>query len=346
MTGCRAPGSPRGRPGVPDATGGRARGVALVEFLVAGMLVLLPLTFAVLELAQLGVARNALTYATFEAARAGSVRGASRADIAARRGRHQVLPRRRSQLRADPARALKDVEVETLPGMVLGHKNIPVNSVGCYVPGGKYPLVASAHMSVLTAKVAGVKRVVACAPPFKGAPARRSWSAMHLAGADEISRARRRAGDRGDGARHAEHRGGGHDGRPGQCLRRRGQAPAVTAASASTCSPGRPKRSSSRTTAGRRDLRDRPARPGRAWPELARDPAHQFGEARARPRSRRDRAQLQMLPTAEIAGQRLGRLRPGHRLRHVRRKWSPRPTHRVGARAGDDEAIPTISCGT
>ena len=64
--------------------------------------------------------------------------------------------------------SLRDVEIETLPGVVLGHRNIPVNSVGCYVPGGKYPMVASAHMSVLTAKVAGVKRVIACAPPFDG----------------------------------------------------------------------------------------------------------------------------------------------------------------------------------
>lgn len=82
--------------------------------------------------------------------------------------------------------ALKDVEVETLPGVVLGHKNIPVNSVGCYVPGGKYPLVASAHMTILTAKVAGVPRVIACAPPFQGKPAPAIVTAMHLAGADEI----------------------------------------------------------------------------------------------------------------------------------------------------------------
>src|SRR3977135_2661254 len=66
--------------------------------------------------------------------------------------------------------ALRDVEVETLPGVVLGHKNIPVNSVGCYVPGGKYPLVASAHMSVVTAKAAGVKRLIASAPPLGGKP--------------------------------------------------------------------------------------------------------------------------------------------------------------------------------
>lgn len=81
---------------------------------------------------------------------------------------------------------IHDVEIETLPGVVLGHKNIPVNSVCCYIPGGKYPLIASAHMSVLTAKVAGVKRVVACAPPFAGKPSNEIVAAMALAGADEI----------------------------------------------------------------------------------------------------------------------------------------------------------------
>lgn len=82
--------------------------------------------------------------------------------------------------------ALRDVEVETLPGVFLGHKNLPVRSVGCYVPGGKYPLLASAHMSVITAKVAGVERVVTCAPPFEGGPAPAIVAAQHLAGADEI----------------------------------------------------------------------------------------------------------------------------------------------------------------
>ena len=82
--------------------------------------------------------------------------------------------------------ALRDIEVETLPGVVLGHRNIPVNSVGCYVPGGKYPLLASAHMSVVTAKVAGCKRIITCAPPFEGKPAPAIVAAQHLAGADEI----------------------------------------------------------------------------------------------------------------------------------------------------------------
>jgi len=82
--------------------------------------------------------------------------------------------------------ALKDVEVETLPGVILGHRNIPVNAAGCYVPGGKYPLLASAHMSVITAKVAGVPRVITCAPPFRGKPAPAIVAAQVLAGADEI----------------------------------------------------------------------------------------------------------------------------------------------------------------
>jgi sulfopropanediol 3-dehydrogenase len=82
--------------------------------------------------------------------------------------------------------ALHDIEVETLPGVRLGHRNIPVASVGCYVPGGRYPMVASAHMSVLTAKVAGVKRVAACTPPLNGVPPAATVAAMALAGADEI----------------------------------------------------------------------------------------------------------------------------------------------------------------
>jgi sulfopropanediol 3-dehydrogenase len=81
---------------------------------------------------------------------------------------------------------IKDLEIETLPGVVLGHRNIPVNSVGCYIPGGRYPMVASAHMSVVTAKAAGVKRIISCAPPFAGKPHPAIVAAMHLGGADEI----------------------------------------------------------------------------------------------------------------------------------------------------------------
>ncbi|HEV2631287.1 MAG TPA: histidinol dehydrogenase [Pseudolabrys sp.] len=79
-----------------------------------------------------------------------------------------------------------DLEVETLPGVILGHKHIPVNSIGCYVPGGRYPMVASAHMSIVTARVAGVKRIIACAPPYKGGPHPAIVAAQHFGGADEI----------------------------------------------------------------------------------------------------------------------------------------------------------------
>ena len=95
----------------------------------------------------------------------------------------QAQIRRFAQAQKD---SLRDIEVETLPGIRLGHKNIPVASVGCYVPGGRYPMVASAHMSVLTAKVAGVKRVAACTPPLNGIPPAATVAAMAMGGADEI----------------------------------------------------------------------------------------------------------------------------------------------------------------
>src|SRR5246127_618528 len=80
----------------------------------------------------------------------------------------------------------RELEVETLPGVVLGHKHIPVNSIGCYVPGGRYPMVASAHMSIVTARVAGVGHITACTPPNQGGPHPETIAAMHLGGADEI----------------------------------------------------------------------------------------------------------------------------------------------------------------
>jgi len=95
----------------------------------------------------------------------------------------QTQVRNFAQIQRD---AVRDVEVETLPGVVLGHKNLPVNAVGCYVPGGKYPMVASAHMSVVTAKVAGVKRIITCAPPYQGKAATAIVAAQHLAGANDI----------------------------------------------------------------------------------------------------------------------------------------------------------------
>jgi sulfopropanediol 3-dehydrogenase len=95
----------------------------------------------------------------------------------------QAQIRRFAQAQRD---SMTDVEIETVPGVILGHKNIPVQSVGCYVPGGKFPMVASAHMSVLTASVAGVPRIVASAPPVNGEPYPAIVAAMHMAGAHEI----------------------------------------------------------------------------------------------------------------------------------------------------------------
>ena len=96
--------------------------------------------------------------------------------------------------------SMHDVEVETLPGVILGHKHIPVNSVGCYVPGGRYPMIASAHMSVLTAKVAGVKRIIASTPPISGEIPKETVAAMHFGGAHEIHHHRWRSGDCAHGA--------------------------------------------------------------------------------------------------------------------------------------------------
>lgn len=95
----------------------------------------------------------------------------------------QAQVRNFAQIQRD---SMKDVEVETLPGVILGHKNIPVQSAGCYVPAGKFPMVASAHMSVATASVAGVPRIVAATPPFQGTPNPAVIATMHLAGAHEI----------------------------------------------------------------------------------------------------------------------------------------------------------------
>ncbi len=95
----------------------------------------------------------------------------------------QSQVRRFAQAQRD---SLTDVEIETLPGVRLGHRHVPVGSAGAYIPGGKYPLTASAHMTIITAKVAGVPRVVACTPPIKGEIPAATVAAMHLAGADEI----------------------------------------------------------------------------------------------------------------------------------------------------------------
>ena len=144
---------------------------------------------------------------------------------------------------------MHDVEVETLPGVVLGHRHIPVNSIGCYVPGGRYPMVASAHMSIVTAKVAGVKRIIACAPPFKGGPHPAIVAAMHFGGADDIYVLGGVQAVGGHGARHREHRAGRHDRRPRQRLCGGGQAAIVRPRRHRPAWPGRPRRWSSPTTA-------------------------------------------------------------------------------------------------
>src|SRR5215203_2151569 len=136
--------------------------------------------------------------------------------------------------------AMRDVEVETLPGVVLGHKHIPVQSIGCYVPGGKYPLLASAHMSVITAKVAGVPRIVTPAPPYQGRPAPAIVAAQALAGADVIYCL---DGVQAVGAMalgtQAIRASTCWSGRAMPMSRRRSAS--STAASASTSSPGRPR---------------------------------------------------------------------------------------------------------
>ena len=177
---------------------------------------------------------------------------------------------------------MRDLEVETLPGVVLGHRHIPVNSIGCYVPGGRYPMVASAHMSIVTARVAGVKHIIACAPPFKGGPHPAIVAAMHFGGADEIFVL--------GGVQAVAAMALGTETiapvdmvvGPGQRLCGRGQAAIVRPRRHR--SPRRADRDAGhrRRNGRRRNLRHRPPWPGRARPDIARDPHHQFGEARAR----------------------------------------------------------------
>src|ERR1700735_4304390 len=156
---------------------------------------------------------------------------------------------------------IKDLEVETVPGVVLGHKNIPVNAVGCYVPGGKYPMVASAHMSVVTAKVAGVERVMACAPPFQGGPHPAIVAAMYMGGADEIYVL------------------GGVQAIAAMALGTETIAPVDM-----LVGPGNAfVAGAQRQRNGRRcDWRPRPSRSGGAWADFACDSPDHFGEARAR----------------------------------------------------------------
>ena len=174
---------------------------------------------------------------------------------------------------------MTDLEVETLPGVRLGHRHIPVASVGAYVPGGRYPMVASAHMSVVTAKVAGVERVAACTPPLDGRVPAATVAAMQLAGADEIyvlggvqALAALALGT--ETIDPVDFLVG-----PGQRVRRRGEAPAVRRGRHRPVR--RPDRDPDRRRRDRRprDRRRRPARPGRARPGLAGRARHDVGGA-------------------------------------------------------------------
>ena len=218
----------------------------------------------------------------FQAVAAGDRSAPSRRSPSATSTTSSSRRRRCATSRRSRRETMHDLEVETLPGVVLGHRHIPVNSIGCYVPGGRYPMVASAHMSIVTAKVAGVKRIIACAPPFKGGPHPAIVAAMHFGGADEIyvlggvqAVAAMALGTETISA-------GRHDRRPGQRLCGGGQAPAVRPRRHRPAR--RPDRDADhrRRQRRRRDLRHRPARPGRARPDLARRADHQFREARAR----------------------------------------------------------------
>ncbi len=194
---------------------------------------------------------------------------------------------------------LVDLEVETMPGVVLGHKNIPVDAVGCYIPGGKYPMVASAHMSVLTAKVAGVRRVVACAPPFKGGPHPPSsrpciWPAPTRSIASAASRpsAPWRWAPRPSPRRHA--------GRARQRLRGGGQASALRAHRHRPVRRAHRDADHRRRERRRRDLRHRPSRQAEHGPN---SPCVLItnSEKLARDTMAEVERQLERLPTAELA---------------------------------------------
>ena len=221
--------------------------------------------------------------------------------------------------------ALQDIEVETLPGVVLGHKNLPVNSVGCYVPGGKYPLLASAHMSVVTAKVAGVPRIVTCAPPSKASRRRRSsrrstWPAPTRSTASAACRP------------WAPWRWGPRASPPVDMLVGPGNA-YVAEAKRQLYRPRRhrplrrPDRDAGhrRRDGGCRALRHRPAGPGGARPDHAGDPADDVREAGARDdgggrAAARHPADRRRRPAG------LGRLRRGDRLRQPGGDGGARPT--------------------
>ena len=245
----------------------------------------------------------------------------------ARPRRHHASPRRRSATSPSHQReALRDIEVETLPGVVLGHKNIPVGSAGCYVPGGKYPLLASAHMSVVTAKVAGVPRVVTCAPPYQGKPARRDRRGAAPGRRRRDLLPRRRPGGRRDGPGDASDRPGRHAGRPRQ--RRSWPRPSgsCSAASASTSSPARPRPWSSPTRPSTRsscatDLLGQ----AEHGPDSPADPADDVREAGPRD-DRRGGAAARHPPHGRRSPGRRGTGEVPSAWRRATRRWSGSPT--------------------
>ncbi len=211
--------------------------------------------------------------------------------------------------------ALQDVEVETLPGVVLGHRHIPVGSVGCYVPGGRYPMVASAHMSIVTAKVAGVGHIAACTPPNQGGPHPETIAAMHLGGADEIYVL-------GGVQAVAAMALGTETFKPVDMLVGPGNAYVAEAKRQLYGRVGIDLFAGpteilviADDTCRRRDVRHRSARPGRAWADLAGDPADHLGKAGAR-HGRRNR------PPAHRAADRRCR------RRRVARLWRSYPVRR------------------
>ena len=241
--------------------------------------------------------------------------------------------------------ALRDVEHETMPGVILGHKNIPVNSIGSYVPGGKYPMVASAHMSVVTAKVAGVKRIATCAPPYEGGPHPAIVVAQDLGGADEIYCL---GGVQAVGAMAL----GTETIHPVDMLVGPGN---MFVAEAKRQLFGRVRHRSVRGAHRDPGYRGRDGRrgavrggspwPGRARPDLAGDPAHELREARPRDDGR-GRAPARDPPDRRDRGPGVARLRPGDRMRRRRGDGRGSGWHRGRARPGHGPRIPNTSSTT
>ena len=177
---------------------------------------------------------------------------------------------------------MHDLEVETLPGVVLGHRHIPVNSIGCYVPGGRYPMVAIGAYVDRHRQGRGREAHHRLRATVQGRAASGHRRSNAFRRRRRHLRTRRRAGRGGHGARHRNHQAGRHDRRPRQCLRGGSQAPTVRPRRHR--SAGRADRDADhrRRQRRRRNLRHRPARPGRARAHLPRRPDHQFREARAR----------------------------------------------------------------